>query len=348
MSLAMSSDRLSEREIRVLEAIVQSYVETAEPVGSRTIARRFGLGVSPATIRNAMSDLEDKGFLFHPHTSAGRVPTDRAYRLYVDALMQFPKVSADEQAAIRTRIEADGSSAVNAVLRRAAEVLGVLTQELGVAVAPSLDVAVLERLELIAVSSEKLLLVLSLNSGVVRTIFVEVPGTVHPEVLAKITVVLNERLAGLSLREIRQSLGERLRDSGGTMAENELLDIFLATGDAIFDLPRDDSDVLIGHTSVIADQPEFKAGGKMKELIELTERRDVLRTILGSRSRALTITIGGEHETERLANLTLVTAPYTAGSLNGVIGVLGPTRMPYEKVAALVEHTSRMVSELLR
>ncbi len=343
----MSAESLSEREIRVLEAIIQSYVETAEPVGSRTIARRFGLGVSPATIRNAMSDLEDKGYLYHPHTSAGRVPTDRAYRLYVDALMQYPQVTVRERQAIRSGIEADGSNAVNAVLRRAAEVLGVLTQELGVAVAPTLDAAVLERLELIAVSSDRLLLVLTLNSGLVRTIFVEVPGTVHPDVLAKITVVLNDRLAGHPLRDIRTSLGDRLRDSGGSAAESELLDIFVATGEQIFDLPREE-DVLIGHTSVIADQPEFKSGDKMKELIELTERRDVLRQVLGQRSNALTITIGGEHPTERMANLTVVTAPYSAGSLAGVIGVLGPTRMPYEKVAALVEHTSRMVSDLLR
>src|SRR5512137_2900124 len=127
------SDQLSERELRVLEAVVQTYIETAEPAGSQTIARRFGLGVSPATIRNAMSDLEDKGYLFHPHTSAGRVPTDRAYRLYVDALMQFPQVSIKERAAIRSGLEAEGHNAINAVLRRAAEVLGVLTQELGVA-----------------------------------------------------------------------------------------------------------------------------------------------------------------------------------------------------------------------
>src|SRR3989338_5575263 len=261
--------------------------------------------------------------------------------------MQHPQGTARERQAVRHGIEADGSNAVNAVLRRAAEVLGVLTQELGVAVAPTLDAAVLERLELIAVSSDRLLLVLTLDSGLVRTIFVEVPGTVHPNVLAKITVVLNERLAGRPLRAIRTSLGDRLRDGGGSAAESELLDIFVATGEQIFDLPHEE-DVLIGHTSVIADQPEFKSGDKMKELIELTERRDVLRQVLGQRRNALTITIGGEHPTERMANLTLVTAPYSAGSLAGVIGVLGPTRMPYEKVAALVEHTSRMVSKLLR
>jgi len=350
-NLPMRVTGLSEREVKVLGAIVQSYVETAEPVGSRTIARRFGLGVSAATIRNAMSDLEEKGYLFHPHTSAGRVPTDRAYRLYVDSLItEPPKVSQEDSRQIRDRLGADDSSAVNSVLKRAAEVLGVLTQELGVAVAPSLDDVVLERLDLVAVSSERLLLVLTLKSGVVRTIFVHVPGHLHPDAVAKVTVVLNERLAGLTLREIRQTLSERLRDAGAGARESELIDIFLATGEQIFDLPAGADDVVLGHTSVLADQPEFASGERMKALIELTEQRDVLKRILGSRSTggSLTITIGGENETSQLSNLTLVTSPYRAGPLTGVIGVLGPTRMPYEKVVALVEHTSQMVGQLLR
>ncbi len=344
------NDALSSRERRVLEAIVQSYVESAEPVGSRTIARRFGLGVSAATIRNAMSDLEDKGYLFHPHTSAGRVPTDRAYRLYVDALMGQPRLTREDREAVRDGLARE-ASAVTAVLRRAAEVLGVLTQELGVAVAPSLDTAILERLDLVAVTSERLLLVLTLESGLVRTIFVQIPGTLNPEALVSIAAVLNERLAGLTLRDVRQTLAERLRDSGAPPEHTELLDIFLATGDQIFDLaPQDGTDVVLGHTSVLADQPEFAAAAKMRELISLTEQRDVLRRVLGSRAEtnSLTITIGGENERRELANLTLVTSPYQAGPLTGVIGVLGPTRMPYEKVVALVEHTSKMVSDVLR
>lgn len=344
----MTPEILNQRERRVLEAVVQSYVETAEPVGSRTIARRFGLGVSAATIRNAMSDLEEKGYLYHPHTSAGRIPTDRAYREYVDNLMGQPRVTRHQRDALRDGLVFE-TSAITEILRHAAEVLGVLTQELGVAVAPSLDEAELERLDLVAVAADRVLLVLRLKSGIVRTIFVHVPGTVHPAAVANVTVVLNERLAGLKLREIRLSLSDRLRDSVGGGAEGELLDIFLATGEQLFDL-ADGPDVLLGHTSVLADQPEFASGDKMRRLIELTEQREVLRRVLGERAQAgsLTITIGGENERQELANLTLVTSPYRSGPLTGVIGVLGPTRMPYEKVVALVEHTSRMVGELLR
>src|SRR5918911_4448860 len=131
----MSHPPLNERERRVLEAVIQSYVETAEPAGSRMIARRFGLGVSPATIRNTMSDLEDKGYLFHPHTSAGRIPTDLAYRVYVDSLIRLAPLAEEARGQLWEQL-AGGGTAIEAILRRAAQVLGVLTQELGVALGP--------------------------------------------------------------------------------------------------------------------------------------------------------------------------------------------------------------------
>src|SRR3954454_21022131 len=170
---------LSERERRVLEAVIQSYVETAEPAGSRTISRRFGLGVSPATVRNTMSDLEEKGYLYHPHTSAGRVPTDRAYRLYVDSLMRLSPLSPRERSSIRRQLETGGEgAAVEHVLRRAAQVLGLLTQEVGIAIAPRLDEATLERLDLAPVHESKVLLVLTLRSAGIRTIYVDVPAAI--------------------------------------------------------------------------------------------------------------------------------------------------------------------------
>src|SRR5919107_768214 len=145
----MSFSELNERERRVLEAVIQSYVETAEPAGSRTLSRRFGLGVSAATIRNTMSDLEEKGFLFHPHTSAGRVPTDKAYRAYVDALMhRAPSVAGAAYDRLAEEISA-GSSAIEAILRRAAQSLGLLTQELGLALGPQMDQTVLQRIDLV-------------------------------------------------------------------------------------------------------------------------------------------------------------------------------------------------------
>jgi len=346
----MPSPELTERERQILEAVIRSYVETAEPAGSRTISRRFVLGVSPATIRNTMSDLEEKGFLFHPHTSAGRIPTDKAYRVYVDELLRVQPLERVERFQLAQEISA-GGFAIESILRRAAQSLGVLTQELGVALGPRMEQAVLEKLELVRLTTEKLILVLTLRGGAVRTIFIEVPGEIADEALLEVQVVLNERLAGLSLLEIRQSLGTRLRDATTATGAKELLNIFLQEGDALFDVPVvDDSEaVVLGQASLLAEKPEFASGEQMRRLIEMTETRAELATLLRNRSSAtgVSISIGSEHGSALPGGLTVVTAEYHTGSLSGVIGVIGPTRMSYEKVIALVTHTSSLVTELL-
>ncbi len=338
---------LSERELRVLEAVVQTYIETAEPAGSQTIVRRFGLGVSSATIRSTMSDLEEKGYLFHPHTSAGRIPTDRAYRVYVNEIMRMAPPTSEAQEALRT--ELTGSrNAVDEILRRAAQVLGVLTQELGVAVAPALDELVLERLELVPVTAERLLLVFNLRTGMVRTIFVEVHVRLTAGVVQDVARILNERLAGLTLQRIRTSISERLRDAGESGGERELLNIFIAEREGIFDLSNEPNAVVLGSAQMLAEQPEFASNTRMRDLLRLTEGRDLLKQALASRSaRGLSITIGGENPDTRLSEFTLVTSSYDVGELRGVIGVMGPTRMPYDKIIGLVEHTSRLVEGLL-
>lgn len=343
-------EELTARERSVLDAVVRTYVDRAEPAGSRTVARRFDLGISPATVRNTMSDLEEKGYLFHPHTSAGRVPTDRAYRFFVDRLIRPAALSDAEREHLAHEIDL-ASSAVERMVRRATRALSLLSQELGVAIAPRLESAVLERLELIQVSSQKVVMVATLKSGVARTVYVDLPGEVLPDVLVKVTTVLNERLSGLTLKEIRTTLPDRLRDSGrGDAATGEFLNIFMQLGEDLFDWQRfGGSELHLGHTSVLATQPEFASGESLKELIDLTERRDLLAGVLQGRSHpgGLSITIGGENRSEALSDFTLVTAEYRVGDLRGVIGVIGPTRMPYEKVIAIVDYTSSLVSSIL-
>ena len=340
---------LTDRERQVLEAVIETYVQTAEPAGSRTIAKRHPLGLSPATIRNTMSDLEEKGYLYHPHTSAGRIPTDLAYRVYVDYLMRPPLVAPAQAQHIRGELEGQ-RSAVETILSRAAQVLGVLTNELGVAVGPAIEEAVLERLDLFQVSSERLLLVLALRSGAVRTIFVEVRTELAPESVQKVTVVLNERLAGLTLKEIRATLAQRLRDaSPSEPGSSELLNIFIQEADELFEVPvAHTGPVHLGSTQPLAGQPEFATRAQLQGLLDVTERRDLLRDALSARGGAgLTITIGQEHADARLSTFTVVTSTYRFGPLTGVIGVMGPTRMAYDKIAALVNHTSQLVGELL-
>ena len=343
-------DLLSTRERRVLEAVIQTYVQTAEPAGSRTVSRRFGLGVSPATIRNTMSDLEEKGFLFHPHTSAGRIPTNKAYRAYVDALLGTapvaPMVDRDK---LSEALSAD--SPIETILRRAAQSLGILTQELGIAMGPRLSTSVLRSLDLVRVSGDRLLMVLALEGGAVRTVFVEVAGSIAESALAEVTKVLNERLAGLSLEDIRTSLGARLRDSVSVQEARELLNIFVEEAESLFDeqIALGEERVVLGQTSLLAEQPEFAAADRMRQLIQLTERPQALAEALRKRGETsgISITIGAEHEDQRLRDFTVVTAEYHAGQLAGVIGVIGPTRMPYQKVISLVNHTSQLLSDLL-
>ena len=346
----MSAVPLNEREQKILEAVIRTYVETAEPAGSRTVAKRFGLGVSAATIRNAMADLEEKGFLYHPHTSAGRIPTDLAYRYYVDALMRPIRLSSAEQRLLRRQIADEAAGPIERVVRRAAQVLGLLTGELGVAIAPRLEDVILEKLELVPISAEKVLMVVTLHRGSVRAVYVDLPVSVPNETLHAVSLILNERLAGQTLANLRQTLPERLRDTSLNDAPNELLNIFVqATGHALQGSNAEQGDdVHLGRTSVIANQPEFANEDRLKGLIELTEQRELLGEILNAREHENTpiITIGSENPDPRLNNFTLVTSEYRLGNVSGVLGVLGPTRMPYEKVAAIVEHASRLLSEL--
>lgn len=348
----MNLESLTERERTVLQAVIDSYIRHAEPLGSRRLVQKYDLDVSPATVRNTMADLEAKGLLTHPHTSAGRMPTDLAYRCYVDGLMDRRGATPDQQAVIhRELLGAGPASELESLVRRAARVLGLLTGELGLAVGPIIAEAVLLRLDLVPVDSDRALLVLTLESGVVRTVYVDVPTAAPDSSLRAVAAVLNERLAGSTLREIHGSLPERLRDV--QLADEsalELVNIFVESGPEIFEWAVEARDLHLGNVSLLADQPEFTSSDRLRQLMELTERRDLLASVLGGRamSRGPQITIGEENPAPELSDLTVVTATFTIGHVEGVVGVIGPTRMPYEKVVALVDCTSSLVSRLVR
>jgi heat-inducible transcriptional repressor len=246
--------------------------------------------------------------------------------------------------------ELAGTSPVERLVLQAARALSLLANELGVAMAPRLEDAVLEKLELIQVSSSKVLLVATIRGGVVRTVYVDLPVEVPPETLVTVTLALNERLAGLTLVEIRRTLPQRLRDSTADEAGAELVNIFMQSGAELFDLADLDVPSLhLGPASVLAAQPEFETGERLKRLMELTERRDLLARAVGNRDHGghLKITIGGENASSALADFTLVTAEYRVGGLKGVIGIIGPTRMPYEKVVTIVDYTSSLLTRVL-
>lgn len=338
--MSMHDQDLTPREREVLTAVVRTFVATATPAGSRTVARTFDLGVSPATIRNTMADLAMKGYLSQPHPSAGRTPTDKAYRYYVDSVMQVRSPTLDETVKLEARVAADSVTAEE-LLSRAVQALSVVTVELGVGVGPAAEREVLERIDLVALSSERLLIVLTLDAGPVRTIYVEVPRPVSEAALSSTAAFLNERLAGLTLGEVRETYRDRL--SGGSLDDGELLNIFLEKAETAFS-SRAAADLVLGPTSSIADQPEFADRDNLRSLIELTEQKDILAQALKERQTdGIVISIGGEHP-EPLLDFSLVTTRYRMGDVEGTIGVMGPTRMPYERVVALVEYTAELLS----
>ena len=350
----MTLPTLTERERAVLAAVIDSFVCTASPAGSRKIGKDYALGVSPATIRNTMADLESKGLLSHPYTSAGRLPTDLAYRYYVDALMRWGSIRKRDRDKLERELgDADSGGVdgggVEDLIGKAARVLSLLTGELGLAVGPTLATATLERLELVPLSSEKVLFVFTIESGVVRTVYVDVATSVPRATLQAVSRALNERLAGSVIAEIQATLRVRLGDlSFGNRGAEELMNIFVHSGPDIFEWARRERELHLGSALALTEQPEFTTSERLRELLLLTERRELLASVLGDRggSDGPHVTIGTEHGQPELEDLTIVTANYAVGSLQGTVGVIGPTRMPYDKVVSLVDWTSDLLTRL--
>ena len=345
----MTLPTLTERERAVLAAVIDSFVRTAAPAGSRRIGKEYALGVSPATIRNTMADLESKGLLTHPYTSAGRLPTDLAYRYYVDALMRWGSIRKRDRAKIERELADPDTGGVEDLMGKAARVLSLLTGELGLAVGPTLATATLERLELVPLSSEKVLLVFTIESGVVRTVYVDVTTRVPRATLQAVSQALNERLAGSAISEIQATLRERLGDlSFHNRGAQELMNIFVHSGPDIFEWARREREIHLGSAAALTEQPEFTTSRRLRELLLLTERRELLASVLGDRggSDGPHVTIGAEHGQPELDDLTIVTANYAVGSLQGTVGVIGPTRMPYDKVVSIVDWTSDLLTRL--
>ncbi len=338
-------DDLSEREHGILAAVISNYIFTARPVGSRTLSRSSNLGLSPATIRNSMSDLEEKGYLHQSFPSAGRVPTDKAYRLHVDNLTRHQHTAPRSVVEALKKIQED--PVVEKMLHRATEALSIITFELGFGMGPFVDEGILEGVDLVRLSSERIMLVLTIGRGIVKTIFVELESPVNDTRLEKLAARLTERLIGLTLREIRRTGPIRLKDA--VEDEKDPLNIFVQSADTLFEFGEDDRELVLGETSKLASQPEFSDQNNLRSLISLTDQKHLLIELMKKRvSRdGLHITIGSENELSELANFTLVTDTYRMGKMRGIIGVIGPTRMSYKRVISVVEYTSRLLSQML-
>ncbi|MBW7887412.1 MAG: heat-inducible transcription repressor HrcA [Bacteroidetes bacterium] len=334
------AEKLNEREKSILHRIVYSYIQTAVPVGSRYISKKQDVGLSAATIRNVMSDLEDLGYINHPHTSAGRIPTDKGYRFYVNELMELDNVSLDIQSAIKSQLQ--NSTDTDEVLHIASKLLGTISHQLSVVSAPNLTSGIFEKLELLQISSTRLLVIISIQSGIIKTIMMEIFSEIPRPKLEKISQLLNERLSGLTLAQIRETFAERLRDYSNE--ETGLMRLFIDSVDKLFDEKRDK--IHIGGTKNIITQPEFENAKNFKGIIELLDNEDIIVHILESveKKNETTVAIGNETKHKNLKDYSIVTANYTVGNLTGQVGVLGAKRMNYSKLIPLVDFVAKTIT----
>ncbi|HEX8297661.1 MAG TPA: heat-inducible transcriptional repressor HrcA [Rubricoccaceae bacterium] len=357
--MAYAPDSLSDRERDVLRRVVQTFIDTAAPVGSRVVAERVDL--SSASVRTTMQRLEGAGYLGHPHTSAGRVPTEQGYRLYVDGLMDVAGLNEREAALLRESVRRRLGD-LDAVANETSRLLGSLARLLGVVLTPRLATGILERIEVVPLGATRVLFVLALRGGLARTVAAEVDVEVRPGTLDAVVQRLNERLAGHSLDEIRRTGAERVQD----LAEGDrsgIVRVVLRDAPTLFREPADARRAAIAGTGHLVAQPEFQRPEAVRDAVELAENEAVVVHLLetaaalgpaeGGAPEAGTarVLIGreadrdGTGDREGAAAVSVVTAPYHVGGALGAVAVIGPTRMDYGRAVALVEYVAMLLSD---
>ncbi|MCX6826489.1 MAG: heat-inducible transcriptional repressor HrcA [candidate division Zixibacteria bacterium] len=340
----MAFENLNSRELRVLQNLINHYIQTADPVGSRVIANKFRMGLSPATIRNTMQDLEELGLIRQPHTSAGRIPTDSGYRVFVDMLLKTEPLTEADKSKIRGMVN-DGNKGLDAILSQTSRILGEITSQLGITISPKFDEGVLTRIDLIPVADGKLLVIVAVRSGLAKTILMEVESDIDIAELRQMESVLNERLAGLTLGHIRKTLNDRLAN---TSCSSRLIKLFLDSKSVIWEDQGDEKLHYTGADKLIS-QPEFADRNRITDFFKLLENQKSLIEFLESKSvgEGIVITIGSENEINEMRSCSLVISKYQTGNNFGVIGILGPTRMPYSKLVSIVDYTAKSLSDAL-
>ena len=341
------NNTLSQREQQVLAAVVMSYIKTADPVGSRTISKQTSINVSPATVRNVMSDLEYRGFLTQPHTSAGRVPTDKGLRFYIDTILQVRELDAGAKESLRRELSKDPTDDISEVMNAAGKALSSLSKQVAVVAAPAPEQEVYRHMEFVLLEPGLVLVVFVAKSGGVQNRLIEVESDITKDDLEKYTKYLNDLLADLTLREVRDRVAREMAQ------EKVRFDMFLSNaltlGQAAFD-SSNHGDVIVQGQSNLFGLPEFSNAARLRQIFEAFEEKSILLRLV---EKALTaqgvqIFIGSESEMSDLQELTAVTSPYgTQDSPLGALGVIGPTRMDYSKVIPIVAYTAKLVSRIL-
>ena len=340
-------EELSNRERTILDRLVNCFIDTGEPVGSRTLSKG-GLDLSAATVRNSMADLEEKGYVFQPHTSAGRVPTDKGYRVFVDALMEQQQISEDDRRRLMDMVEdCIRESNVESLVGQVSHVIADVSHQLGVALMPGFNKGIFRSLEMVQLSESKMLLIVTIQSGLVKTMVMEVDAQIAAGALDATRRVVNERLSGLTIEEMLKEVEERLMSS--SEGSPKLLRMICDNADSLFEVVHEEDLHLVG-TGNFFMQPEFAdQQSKLAELSGMFEERTQMADILNGRmgEDGVAITIGEENESPQLKDCSLLTSKYRFGNVTGVIGMMGPTRMAYNKMVPLLRYIAGLTETML-
>ena len=336
---------LSTKEKLVLGELVKNFIDTAMPVSSSLIAQTSRLNISPATIRNIMAMLESRGYIYQPHTSAGRVPQTPAYRAYVDMLMKKSRLSFDEKEQITVTINPLENYDLEDVLNEVTRILAHLSKQIGIMMSPRIEQGIFERMELIPLSSEKLLVIITVKSGFVRTITLEISQLVSPDKLNLVSQILNERLQGMKISDIKRTFSAVVKDI--QHEDTGLVRMFSQRVDRLFNF-SEDIDLYFKGTQNILQSPDFQDVSTLTSVMEMLETRRELVKILAEadNEQPTSIKIGEEIDEQKMAACSIITDRYQIGDVSGVVGIIGPKRMNYSKFLSIVEFTARKISEI--
>ncbi|ANE47289.1 HrcA family transcriptional regulator [Paenibacillus swuensis] len=329
---------LTERQRLILNAIIDDYIRSAEPVGSRSISKRGEVGFSPATIRNEMSDLEELGFLEQPHTSAGRIPSNKGYRYYVDHLVKLGDVGKHELDVLKLFF-AERIQEMEHVIQHAASILSNLTNYTSIVLGPEVFSTTLRHVQLLPLNEDTAVAIIVTNTGHVENKTVKLPEGIQASELEKIVSILNSKLAGVPLLHLKSKLhtevGQEL--SRYVTGYEDMLGML----NSVFAGEQHSKLFLSGTTNIMA-QPEFKDVDKVKTILDLFEETPTWVKMFTSAPEGIQVRIGAENNMEAIQACSLITATYTLeGQQLGTIGILGPTRMDYAKVISLMNVLSK-------
>ncbi|MCU0587728.1 MAG: heat-inducible transcriptional repressor HrcA [Syntrophobacteraceae bacterium] len=339
---------LTRRDQQVLEAVITDYIQTGEPVGSRVVARRYGLDVSSATIRNVMADLEELGFLYQPHTSAGRVPTDRGLRFYLDFIMKFKALKEEERRLIQNAFS-EARADVKELLHRASRVLSDFCKQAGVVLWPKLSMTRFKHIELIRLRARQIMVILISKSGLVHHRLLEWEEDIHQHELDKYSRYLNELLEDVPLGDIKARILEGMRKDKTLF--DQLFHKTLEMTQRVVQSTLEDSEVYIEGRTNLLSNPEFAQVERMRKILAAFEDKTRIIRLLDrtmNKSSGVRIVLGSESDSQELSEISLVSSPYRRGdTMLGVVGVIGPLRMDYSRIIPVVEFTAAILSGLL-